>query len=117
MDQRDKKVEREEGELPRTIFQTLLESNLPDEEKTVDRLWQEALLIIGAGTDTTGNTLAVITFHILNNPSILAKLKAELEVAMPNKVAPAKLSDVEQLPYLVSFAFREVFLCDLERGS
>lgn len=36
-----------------TIFHYILESNLPPEEKKLDRLWQEGQTIIGAGTETT----------------------------------------------------------------
>lgn len=59
-------------------------------------------MVIGAGADTTANTSTVTHFHILNNPNIFKTLKEELEIAMPNKYAPAKLSAVEKLPYLVS---------------
>lgn len=90
--------------MDRTIIHELLESNLPPEEKTHARLWQELQVIIGAGADTTANTLAVVHFHILNSPEVRKKLRAELEAALPDKSAPAKLNEVEKLPYLVSTA-------------
>ncbi|KAL9065034.1 MAG: hypothetical protein Q9161_008488 [Pseudevernia consocians] len=38
----------------RTIFEELVDSNeLPEREKSVERLWQEGQIIIGAGTETT----------------------------------------------------------------
>jgi cytochrome P450 len=58
--------------------------------------------VIGAGADTTATALNVTHFHVLDNPDVLKKLRAELETAMPDKFAPAKLSVVERLPYLVS---------------
>ncbi len=39
-----------------TIFHGLLNSNLPASEKSVDRLQQEAQLIVTAGQDTTGKS-------------------------------------------------------------
>ena len=93
---------RQEGELPRTIFQTLLESDLPPQEKTLERLTQEAQVIIGAGSDTVANALTVATFHILDNPNVLKSLKKELENAMPDSKKEASLLVVENLPYLVS---------------
>jgi len=102
IDAKDQKVEKKDGELPRTIFHTLLESNLPEEEKSLERLWQEAQLVIGAGTDTVANALTVTTFHVLNNPETLAKLRKELEEAIPDREGPVNLLVVEQLPYLVS---------------
>ena len=90
--------------LEKTIFHEILESDLPPEEKTFERLWQEAQVTIGAGADTTGNAFTVIHFHLLDNPSILRKLQAELQEALPNKYDPIELRVVEQLPYLVSSA-------------
>jgi cytochrome P450 len=91
----------EDGRLPRTIFESLLGSNLPEKEKSFDRLWQESLLVVGAGADTTANVCAQLTFHLLSNPDKLAKLKKELEEALPDPYEPVKLSVVEHLPYLV----------------
>jgi cytochrome P450 len=90
-----------EGRLPRTIFETLLQSDLPEEEKSFDRLWQESLLVVGAGADTTANVCAHLTFHLLSNPDKLARLRKELEDAIPDPYEPAQLIIVEQLPYLV----------------
>jgi hypothetical protein len=90
--------------LEKTIFHEILESDLPLEEKSFERLWQEAQVTIGAGADTTGNALTVTHFHLLDNPDILEKLQAELKEALPNKYDPVEIRVVEQLPYLVSSA-------------
>jgi hypothetical protein len=50
----------------------------------------------------TTNTLNIAHFHVLDNPESLAKLRRELMTAMPDKLAPAKLTVAEKLPYLVS---------------
>ena len=102
IDEKGRTAEKKDGDLPSTVFHTLLESNLPEEEKSLERLWQEAQLIIGAGTDTVANALTVTTFHVLNNQEILARLRMELEDAIPDRDGPVKLLIVEQLPYLVS---------------
>jgi cytochrome P450 len=88
--------------LQKTIFNELLESDLPPEEKLHSRLWQEGLVVVGAGTDTTAGTLTVIHFWLLQKPEILQKLRAELEEVMPNKFDSPKLIVVENLPYMVS---------------
>jgi cytochrome P450 len=90
--------------LEKTIFHEILESPIPDEEKSFERLWQEAQVTIGAGADTTGNAFTVTHFHLLDNPDVLKKLQAELKEALPNKYDPVELRVVEQLPYLVSSA-------------
>lgn len=86
----------------RTIFHELLKSDLPDEEKSLKRLWEEGALIVGGGADTTANAMTVITFHLLANPRVLETLRRELEVAIPGKYSIPALRDVENLPYLVS---------------
>lgn len=58
--------------------------------------------MIGAGADTTANALTITHFHILDNPDVHKKLRAELEEALPNRDEAVDLRVVEQLPYLVS---------------
>ena len=41
-----------------------------------------------------------MTVHLLSNPLVLAKLRAELTVALPDVDAPLSIKDIEQLPYL-----------------
>ncbi|TVY53908.1 Cyrochrome P450 monooxygenase [Lachnellula cervina] len=99
IDEQNAQVKSTDG-LPRTIFQSLLESNLPPEDKTVERLRQEGQLLLGAGSDTVANTLSVTTFHLADNPEKMLRLARELEKAMPDPNEPARLTLVEQLPYL-----------------
>lgn len=84
-----------------TIFDALLDPNLPPSEKTLARLSEEGLIILGAGSETTANTMSLALYHLTNNPDVLEKLRAELKIVMPTPDTPAKWSDLEQLPYLV----------------
>jgi cytochrome P450 len=86
---------------PRTIFHELLNSDLPPAEKSLNNLAQEGQNVIGAGADTTANVLSCTTFHILNNPNVLVKLKKELDTAMRDRYGQWDLATAEQLPYLV----------------
>lgn len=61
------------------------------------------MAVLRAGSETSANTLAVLHFHLLNNPNILAKLKGELDEALPDKNVSVSLNVVKKLPYLVSF--------------
>ena len=94
---------KSEDDMVPTIFHGILNNpNLPDAEKTTARLCDEAIVLIGAGTDTTANTLASVTYHMLVNPEILKKLKAELAEAIPDVEAPLDLRRIEALPYLTA---------------
>lgn len=73
---------------------------MPPQERTLFRLGQEAISLIGAGGITTQHTLKTLTYHILANPRVLAKLTAELKEAMPDPSVPAPLQKLEHLPYL-----------------
>ena len=77
-------------------------SNLPDAEKSTARLRDEAIVLIGAGTDTTANTLAALTYHLLANPLILKKLKTELAEAIPDVETLPESTRIETLPYLTA---------------
>lgn len=83
-----------------TIFHDILASDLPAEEVAFDRLVQEAMSVNGAGIETTMWALTVATFHVLWNPSIEARLRAELTTAMPDPTSMLTWEELENLPYL-----------------
>lgn len=85
-----------------TIFHSVLDSNLPEEEKSVDRLSQDAQMLVMAGTTTTSGVLEVVAFWLLSQPDTLKKLKDELSAAIPNPndVGTLPLPTLEALPYL-----------------
>ncbi|KAJ6030971.1 cytochrome P450 [Penicillium herquei] len=81
-----------------TVFQTMLDSDLPHEEKSAQRLLDEGQAVVGAGSETTAGALTVISFHILNDKRILQKLRDELKPLSPGQ--ERVWSKLEQLPYL-----------------
>ncbi|KAL6721586.1 hypothetical protein ACLMJK_000690 [Lecanora helva] len=85
-----------------TLFHHLLDSNLPPQEKTIGHLTREAIVVIGAGSDTTGIALAVTTFHVLDNPNILARLQKELDEAIPDPQVQSSWAELEKLQYLTA---------------
>lgn len=86
-----------------TIFQALLDSDLPSEEKEAGRLQDEAQTMVGAGSETTAKTLTIITFYLLQDKKKLQRLRDELST-IPLRPGPEEelLSQLEPLPYLVS---------------
>lgn len=85
-----------------TIFHSVLQSDLPPQEKTKDRLGDEAQLVIGAGVTTTAWALDHAIFHILSNPGIVSRLREELRQAVPHPDADRafEYQRMERLPYL-----------------
>ena len=91
-----------------SIIRDLLDSKMPDEEKTTLQLSTEGQHLLAGGTDSSSHMLTTITYHLLANPDKLAKLKKELEAAMPDEKATPECMTVETLPYL-NAVIRETF--------
>lgn len=90
------------GQKQPTIFRVALEAKLPDVEKSVDRLSDDAQMAVMAGTLTTSMTLETIMYWLLAQPDTLRKLKKELHEAIPlaADVGSTPLAMLEGLPYL-----------------
>jgi hypothetical protein len=85
-----------------TIFHSLLNNDeLPDEEKTLDRLSDETEILVAAGSETTARTIEYTSFYVLNTPGVLAKLREELKILMPDREKLPSWTGVEKLLYLV----------------
>jgi len=76
--------------------------DLAENDKTLGRLALEARGFVGAGTESTGHTLSVITFYLLKNPERLRRLKDELSDAHKSKGWVLEYQDLQRLPYLSS---------------
>ncbi|KAF2183530.1 cytochrome P450 [Zopfia rhizophila CBS 207.26] len=83
----------------KTIFQEILSSKLPPEDKSHRRLADEAQIVVGGGVETTAFALNIAAFHIINTPRIYERLHAELVNALPNR-ADLELTELEKLSYL-----------------
>ena len=88
------------GDEKPSIFETLLESDLPIYDKSVDRLVQDAQTLVGAGSITTSVNLALATYYIIEDKNVLEILMQELERAMPDPDVPLPLVELEKLEYL-----------------
>ena len=78
-----------------TIIHDIIASDIPPEDKTVNRLFQEARTFVVAGTETTAWTLSIIVFYLLQAPEKLERLTNELR-----KANATTSTELEQLPYL-----------------
>ena len=115
VDARERLEKEEKGQKLNTAYYNIvdewLHADLPDFEKSDRRLGLEALGLIGAAIETTAWTLALITFYIYNDRSLMRKLRAELVEASKesNGQQIPPLAKLEALPYfsaLITEAFR-----------
>jgi len=85
-----------------TIFVSILDSKLPEQEKQDVRLSDEAHVLTMAGTITTSWVLEIIMFWLIRQLETLRKLKEELTSAIPelDMVGTIPLPVLDNLPYL-----------------
>lgn len=87
-----------------SIFEVLLAPGGKDYViPTPDQIKDEAYSILAAAADTTGNAMTVAAYHVVSNPEVYTKLRAELVAAFPDPNAPLEFQKLEKLPYLVCF--------------
>ncbi|KAF9769142.1 hypothetical protein IL306_013504 [Fusarium sp. DS 682] len=91
----------------RTVFHEMRDSKqLPEADKTLERFKSEAAIFLGAGTETTAAALTTLSFHLTENPNMLATLRKELETIMGDSNAPITVAKLEPLPYLVGVSIQ-----------
>ena len=82
-------------------YQAILNSSLPESEKKPARLAQEILTLLVGGSATTARVMTRMTYHLASEPALLAKLRDELVMVMPDPYVTPPLEQLEKLPYLV----------------
>lgn len=100
-----------------TVFQAILDSDLPPCDKAADRLLQEALTVVGAGSETTAKALSFITFFVYSDEKILQKLREEIRNWEGISKTGLSLTRLEKLPYLVSHLQSSSDFADFEQTA
>ncbi|KAI9036290.1 uncharacterized protein KD926_002108 [Aspergillus affinis] len=95
-------------ELP--IFHRLANPNIPAAERTPQRLQDEGILLLLAGTDTTAIALTTATFYVFENEQVLQRLRAEVQDAIPTPTSPASVPQLEKLPFLTAVIYESLRL-------
>lgn len=78
--------------------------DLPLEEKTEQRLFDEIAVLMGAGAETTSHSLLIITYHVLTNQDMHELLKEEIRTNFSKEELQCVLSykRLENLPFLTA---------------
>jgi cytochrome P450 len=85
-------------EKPKTVFHGIMQSNIPDSEKTIERLSDEAFVLIVAGGETTARVLTVIMAHLLQNRQLFMRLREELDDTMVQNLLSTRT--LENIPLM-----------------
>ena len=91
----------QEKEHPKLFGELIYKSSLSAAEKGTERLTAEGGLIVIAGSETTGNALNVLHFHLLANPDKMKMLKAELAEEIKDRWDVPTWQQLRKLPFLV----------------
>ncbi|KAJ8123130.1 hypothetical protein ONZ43_g851 [Nemania bipapillata] len=84
-----------------SVFGAVLASDLPQSQKTPQRMTEEGFSLFAAGTETVSWALAVITYHLLTKPELLEKLSVDVNrVVLDSKGQLPSWAALEKLPYL-----------------
>ncbi|KAK6430774.1 hypothetical protein LTR95_013067 [Oleoguttula sp. CCFEE 5521] len=87
----------DKGEKARTVFHGILQAAIPDEEKTVQRMADEAFVLIIAGAETTAKVLTTTLTHVLQDPKLMHRLRAEIS-AVTTDEQPLSSRQLENIP-------------------
>ncbi|KAL5610623.1 hypothetical protein FOBRF1_006740 [Fusarium oxysporum] len=82
------------------IVGALGDPDIPAEQKTLDRLVDEGMTVIFAGTETTARSISVAMFHLLRDKLVLQKLRDELSTVEKGPDGRWTCGQLETLPYL-----------------
>jgi cytochrome P450 len=84
-----------------SLFHYLAISDMPQSEKSEERLAKEAQVLLGAGTASVARTIGFASYCILANSDIRSRLKHELKDTMAGwpQRAPTWV-ELERLPFL-----------------
>lgn len=89
----------------KTIFHGILQSSLPDSEKTSARMADEAFVLIVAGGETTARVATTILAHLVLQPDLLKALRKAIAPVMSGPNLPSSHS-LEEIP-LIRAVIRE----------
>ncbi|KAI3329026.1 putative P450 monooxygenase [Xylariaceae sp. AK1471] len=91
-----------DNELAPTLLEELIHGKLPRHEKQSERLFDECLSHIAAGSITTSEILSTLLFHIINQPDVSTRVRDELRPVMDRTSGRPRVNDLENLPFLTA---------------
>ena len=84
-----------------SLFHHIVNSDMPESERSDERLAREAQVLLGGGTASTARTLGFASYYVMASPDLRKRLQEELQEPMIDwpKGVPS-WADLEKLPLL-----------------
>lgn len=100
------------------VLAALADESVPQEERGVDRLIDEGLVLLFAGTETSSRALSVTFFYLLNEKRLWDRLRRELRAGLPPIPGyEYSMAQLEKVPYLVSSSIYLLSIPNLLTGA
>ncbi|KAJ3499068.1 hypothetical protein NLG97_g632 [Lecanicillium saksenae] len=87
---------------PQDVVQTMLAADLPEEQKSFQRVFGDCRSIVLAANETTATVLSSITYYTLSHPEIHDRLRNELKRGYEAKGSSLEYQELRALPYLTA---------------
>jgi cytochrome P450 len=100
-DKRENDLAGKETQDHGSLFHFIVNSEMPESERSEERLAKEAQVLLGGGTASTARTIGFASYYILSRPKLHAALSDEVSGTMKDwpRHAPT-WADLERLPLL-----------------
>ena len=83
------------------VINILLQSEDPEDQLPLSELYQNALILIVAGSETTATLLTAVTYLLCKHPAIMQRLKDEVREAFMED-SDITTAAVNELPYMIA---------------
>ncbi|KAB8218345.1 cytochrome P450 [Aspergillus novoparasiticus] len=102
-----------EIEKPRpNVISNLVNPSIPEMERSRQRLEDEVITILVAGTEAPVKVLSMAMYYLGREPAIAEKLRAELKTVLPAPTSTATYAELEKLPYLHGIVYESLRISD-----
>ncbi|RYP69919.1 hypothetical protein DL771_005812 [Monosporascus sp. 5C6A] len=83
------------------VFKRIVMSDMPESERSPERLAKEAQVLLGGGTASTARTIGFASYYILSRPGVRHRLETELRDVMAGWPQPVPTwAEFERLTFL-----------------
>lgn len=84
------------------MIHSIVYSDLPEAEKSFDRVLEEVMTVTGAAFESTASALRLILYHVYTSEEILRRLREEVASLPTGPSDTISLKQLEQLPFFTA---------------
>jgi len=97
----DRRLERGYDPSTNDVFNYLLQNKDPEDQLQLDDLYENAMTLVVAGSETTATLLTGTTYFLCRHPETLKKVQSEVRTAFKSD-KDITVKAVNDLPYMIA---------------